>query len=853
MISRLFLFIAFCFTASMLTAQTVVHGTVVDSTSHEPLPGASVQYLRKGRAIKFTHTNERGEFRMEVERVEMGDQLQATMMGYGKRRCGVPMKGRAITLSLTEESFQLHEVQVQGGRIHGGRDTITYDLTRFTTERDNSLKDVLRRLPGVEVAQSGQIAYNGQRISRFTVEGLDLTGGRYNQLTENIRAKDVKQADIVENDQPIKALRDKVISNNVGINVTLKDEARDRFNATLRPYLLVGDLTHAGGTANVHQIGKKRQLMYDAAYNRKGDDISESHRLLSFNYNKLQAAQPPVWFSVPSLSAPLDEERMRFNTSQRYGVNYIRKMHEEDELRVAAFYLRSVIRQDTEDRTEYYINDAFGGDLQSPTVTSETERMKLTEDQMNIEVEHKVNRSQSYGSETFTLEASRKDGLSEFASVGGDLHTLSQQVRIPQIDVEGNIYRLFPLKKGSQLTWRSLVDYHHAVNDLLLDENLQRIRQNDWHTQHQVGWSRKRGRWNQSYTAQAEVENLHTDGSNTYLDLSLMPSWQYHTETLRMSMSPSLAIHRFAKNKEMMLLSSTNAFLTWKPNARQELTLLSYYSETAGSMKDIALDSYQRDYRTWYVSSGIIPKSKSLATNISYRYKRPIHELFATVRLQGSRHWSNTSNDLQIVDGRYYYTLRELHSHSDSYTAGGSVSKGFSNIHLKTSLGLDGTLSKGQQLSAGQWHDYTIRTLTITPGIVLSPSWCEIDYEGRFSFCGNQVADNQMATLFNWQQRLSLTSTIKNVDLSWKFIHHCNELQERPRVGALAGMGNTLSTLLSDASVTWRLKKLRFEACLNNIFNRKQYVRTTYSGISTSTSTYYIRPRELVVSAQFNL
>ena len=828
---RPFLVVLTLLFAAQLSAQTVVHGTVVDSLGRMPLAGATVQYMHKGRAIKFTHTNEQGEFRFEVERVEMGDQLQATMMGYGKRRCGVPMRDRTVTLVLPDESFQLREVIVQGRRIHGGRDTITYDLTRFATDRDNSLKDVLRKLPGVEVAQSGQIAYNGQEISRFTVEGLDLTGGRYNQLTENIRAKDVKQADIVENDQPIKALRDKVISNNVGINVTLKDEARDRFNATLRPYLLIGSPTHVGGSANVHQIGKHWQMMYDAAYNRKGNDISESNRLLNFNYNKLQAAEPPVWFAVPSLAAPLDEERMRFNTSQRYGVNFIRKMHEEDELRVAAFYLRNIIRQDTEDRTEYYFND-----MAIPTVTTETEHMKVKEDQLNLELEHKVNRSQSYGSETFTLDASQQDGFSEFASV-------TQQVRTPQLDLEGNIYRLFPLKNGSQLTWRSLVDYHDSVNDLLLDGNLQRIRQNDWHTQHQVGWSRKRGHWNQSYTAQAEVENLHIDGSTTHANLSLTPSWQYHTERLRLSISPHLALHRFAQNKETMLLPGADAFLTWKPDARQEIQLLSYYSETAGSMKDIALDSYQRDYRTWYVSSGIIPKSKSLVGNLSYRYKRPIHELFATVRLQALRNWSNTTSDLQIIDGRYYYTLKELHTHSDSYSVNGMVSKGFSSIHLKTSLAAGGSLSKGRQLSAGQWYDFTTRSLTITPGIVLSPSWCEIDYEGRFAFSGNQVADKQMTTLSSWQQRLTLTSTIKNVDLSWKFTHYRNELQK----------GNTLSTLLSDATITWRLKKLRLEARLNNIFNRREYVRTTYSSISTSTNTYYIRPRELVVSIQFNL
>ena len=45
-------------------------------------------------------------------------------------------------------AFVLKEVQVKGSRITG-RDTISFDLTRFANERDNSLKDVLKKLPGI--------------------------------------------------------------------------------------------------------------------------------------------------------------------------------------------------------------------------------------------------------------------------------------------------------------------------------------------------------------------------------------------------------------------------------------------------------------------------------------------------------------------------------------------------------------------------------------------------------------------------------------------------------------------------------------------------------------------------------
>lgn len=80
----------------------------------------------------------------------------------------------------------------------------------------------------MEVAKNGRISYNGKELSRFTVEGMDLSKGQYNKLTDNIRARDVKRAEVVNHDQPIKALRNRVFTDDVGMNITLKDSVRDR-------------------------------------------------------------------------------------------------------------------------------------------------------------------------------------------------------------------------------------------------------------------------------------------------------------------------------------------------------------------------------------------------------------------------------------------------------------------------------------------------------------------------------------------------------------------------------------------------------------------------------------------------
>ena len=73
-------------------------------------------------------------------------------------------------------------------------------------------------------------------------------------------------------------------------------------------------------------------------------------------------------------------------------------------------------------------------------------------------------------------------------------------------------------------------------------------------------------------------------------------------------------------------------------------------------------------------------------------------------------------------------------------------------------------------------------------------------------------------------------------------IFYHNDLMNAPAV----------NTLLVDASIVWRIRRVRIKAELRNIFNKKDYSTTTYSGVGVFTNSYSLRPRELVVSVQFS-
>ena len=829
---------------------TGIHGYVEDSLTHNRLANVSITLLRNGKPLKFTRTKEDGTFVFPTTEKQANDKLQATFMGYKKTKTSIS-SGKETIISMASTAFVLKEVQVKGSRITG-RDTISFDLTRFANERDNSLKDVLKKLPGVDIEKNGRINYNGKPINRFTVEGLDLTGGKYNQLEENIKAKDVKKAEVIEHDQPIKALQNKTFTDNVAMNIALKDSARDKLMPTLKPYMLVGHPSHVGGSINIMQIGKKKQMMYDAEYDRTGKNLGYALNQLASYSNRLAPASLPSWISVPSLDAPIDEERLRFNTSQKYSINHIKKNKDDAETRIEANYLRTVTRQERENMSIYDLGD------EAPTVTTEHNQKTIISDAFNLQWENKVNKAEHYGNESISLSAAQNDGLSNIND------TLTQRVRIPKLDLSASIYRLFVFKK-SQLSWRSTADYHHGVADLYVNDDRNRIRTNLWHTAHALQWMKNRFHWTQEYRMSIDlnniyakyqersdeigknngsIENSHDEIGQNSLNITgkFTPYWQYKTETFRMSFSPDFIWKRFTYPQKTLLTVSPYLYLYKKLDFRRELTISTGYSTGTGNATNYAIKQYRKSYRSWYTSSDIIPITRSLYGKLSYDYKRPIKEIFFSASVNASKNWMNTASDLRIVDGKYYTSLYKQDSKSDNIGGSLYISKGFYDLHLKTRLEGSFNYSKGEQYSSGKAISYTADNYTVKPSIDFSPSWCAFSYEGEFSFYNSKRQKMAKSSLFNWRQSISATATISHVDLSFSLVHYRNELQE----------GNHLNTLLGDASAVWRMKKLRLSAELRNLFNKKDYMETIYSGISTLTDSYHLRPRELMISAQYS-
>lgn len=103
------------------------------------------------------------------------------------------------------------------------KDTIIYNVDKFTTGEERKLKDVLEKLPGVEVDKDGNIYVNGKKATKFMVENKDFFGGDSKLGVENIPADAIEKVEALDNYNEIAFLKDLDNKDELAINIKLKD------------------------------------------------------------------------------------------------------------------------------------------------------------------------------------------------------------------------------------------------------------------------------------------------------------------------------------------------------------------------------------------------------------------------------------------------------------------------------------------------------------------------------------------------------------------------------------------------------------------------------------------------------
>lgn len=829
-----------------LSAQTL-SGTVTDAETKQPLEAVMLCVMRGQKTIDYALTDSKGHYSLPWK--HNGDTLQisASLLGYRREVRRVSSPGRQ-DFGLHTESIVLKEVQIRGGRIHGRKDTVRYDLAQFASSKDVHIKDVLKRLPGVDVEESGQVKYKGKPIDHFLVEGMDVTGGRYNQVNNSLSAKAVKSAEIMENYQSVKALKDKINSDEVALNLKLDPKARDQWLVNVQAGIGWSDGTGQPngkekgkasgkgellweGSANALQLGKGKQSIYNYKTNNCGKDLSTEQAQLT-NRQETTVPLSPI-LTQPGISAPLDKKRLLFNRTHTLNGNRMYKWNDSRSLRLQAGYTHDEISQERHNTLAYY---QPGDTLR----TDETYRYRLRSDNAYTELHYEDNNAKHYLSNRFKIEGTTENGTSE---------GLQQQIRTSELKA-GN--RLHLLRNRESGTWevRSTVQYALLPSSLQVADEQEKYRRQSLYTDQQASYLRKHNGFTRQYRAGIQGEwgsfaqpdeHRTTDVSN--LSVYLSPYFQLERGKWLGSLSLPVRAKRFF-GKADYLLYSPSLYLRCQVDYHWKFTLYAGLNRSAGNDANL-YPAYRTDHRTWLDTNGLLPVSLSQNYQLYGEYKNTVSEFFVTATLYHQRIRQNTLYEQSVTPDSIIYTRRALRNHAESWSFSSTLSKGFYDWHLKTSLNLSLNRNRGKQLTNDLLQSYRFDYLKAEPKISWLPiENLEAEYHATIGYGGTRIGSGTRLTpLLDIVQRLHLTFSIGNVDLRLSGEHYRNELDAHTH----------LSTLLADASLVYKTKKWRLEAKLNNLFNKKEYAYTLYSTTQSSTSRLGIRPREGMVTVSRQL
>lgn len=267
------------------TAQAdIVKGRVIDSETKEPLPEASVRFTQQygeygyGSMIMTIKADSLGMFSFSA--IGRGN-IEVSMLGYYSKSKPVlafsdsrkdTLDVGTIELKMSPQMMKMVEVTGRARRFTVKGDTIVFHPEAFHLQEGARLDELIKKLPGVEVDDKGNLSWNGKPI-RITMDGESLLGG--DQLVNQLPAEAVqdikaynKQSEFSERTGKDDGTQDMVL------DLTIKPGFLDRWYGDVEagyqtPKYYEGEVT-------MNRLSKTDPVMVFANANNKDNKIRKS-------------------------------------------------------------------------------------------------------------------------------------------------------------------------------------------------------------------------------------------------------------------------------------------------------------------------------------------------------------------------------------------------------------------------------------------------------------------------------------------------------------------------------------------------------------------------------------------------
>ena len=867
------------------SSSVVLSGKVVDAYSGKALSGVMVTIRPVGssKILKFAKTQADGSYHLALHATADGKGmsldgksalpdgqylLHFSMMGYATKTLPLSKDTTKYDVLMTEQATKLKDVVVKAPSIRQRGDTISYNVASFADANDKSLADVLKKMPGMEVSDNGEIKYNGKAINKFYIEGHDMLGGRYSIATNNIHQKDVGTVEVMTNHQPIKALEDMSFSEDPAINIKLKESAKSRLVGTVK---MGGGINQDNDKAQLDvwngemalmRFAKKTQSLNTFKSNNIGMDVTREGNLLfsdggggvmGNNYSLKDYVDV-----TPDRLTDISDSRVRKNQTHALTTNNLWALGKNTDLAAQVVYTHDRLLSSSQSNTQYFLND-------STIVNEENEQAKQKQNKLNANLTLTSNGEKSYLTNSLSTDLAWNDITMNIAGTYPNF----QQAKMPKYKVAD---RFELLQRSGKRAYTFSTYNAYMVNPHSLSvarsqsEACQSVRSAAFfsHTNTSLGFFLKPFTVTMKVGLQVLTRTMKSHLEGIDMEEEVAPMQNHVRMTyVRAYASPEAELNQGGWHiRFVMPVAYTSYYYkeqnAYKPQVCPQLNV-SYYLSTrlqatlSGGISQREINEqnfYQglilRDYRNLYTGFVDYTADKNKNVSFSLNYKRPLMTLFANAYVRKSWADSHLTTARDFVGDYIINSYYADKSKSENLMAGAKVSKGLGFMHGLVSLGLDylkfdGTLRQNESLSAYSSENY-----------MLSAKWSgrPVDW---FNFTYELSWNKDVMTLKGLSLNSSSTSLAQHLTCNFQplkswFIklqgeHYSNQVSDHQHK----------NLYLADASTSYSLKGgVELSLSALNLFNHRTYGYTIYSGLTRMSKEYQLRGRTVLASVFFH-
>lgn len=863
-------------------SQTEIVGNVCDKNK-AGLSDISVTLMLAADSsiVDYGFTDAKGYYNLSYK----GDSANLLIMIYAfdiKRQTkSIENKSQTVNFIAEKGSIALKEVVVKSAKIWGEEDTINYLVSAFKDKQDMVIGDVLKKMPGIDVRESGEITYRGKPINKFYIEHLDMLQGRYGLATNNISANDIATVQVLENHQPIKALENTQLSNDAAINLKMKESKKGIFS--VMAMLGIGRDKEVRWQEKLTGMyfTNRRQQLFTYETNNSGTDINKE--LKSFTADnpignlQLTDIQQPT---PPSIRF----ERYNFNTTHAVTVNNLFKLKNEAELTTNLTYYHNKDNRHSFARTFYILAG-------EPTkIIEENISTQSRINNINAELQYNLNQNRNYFNNYLNICGNWNEGSGEVVmaqSIGQRLHNKSFSVKnfthwIKKNEDENgfeisskNTFRTQPhtlrvtpefysdiINSGNKYT--SLIQdvRYNALSSIntfsflsaVVTGNMRINPTANANIEYQTLWSDMETTDSTNIGHSVLDSGMRNDINWTRISTGISIDVVYNSEKLKINFNLPLS-YRYTivdnKNQGEKAIHANKFYFQPSITARYYLSnqievnsAAGYYFQTPG-LSSLYTGYILQNYRSLCKYDTQLFDSNMSSASLSLSYKNVIEMLFASGEICYN-HYQRAGIYAQNFDGILSETQVVMHSNGGyKVSVNGKISKGFDWKSLVFNVEASWGKSINDHMRQDKLVNYNSQWTNISGSAYMKPvKWLLTDFEILWGLSKGKTSSGESFK--------PIQSLIQQITIDLSLPHNINFTGSVERYYNSAIQGNKNFTL-ADLGFDYVYKKIRFSVDWTNIFNTKEYISASYNAMNSYYSEYDIRQMALMFKVRFKL